>query len=397
MNKESLISYVSKLCERHLQKKKAGGITLWALLSIAFFLTISITGELIDILSNKESRLLFIPVLTVCVNYGYFAFIGVLGIILLFTVTPLRSARSTIDILTMPIFSASFIVLLIFYGVMNFHSAFSAPNERTFLIFYLIGCFIFINIMGNLLQAAKNFILKKRKKYSLLEIKELIIYPKEYLRITAVILLLIAIIGLTVCTVVLHDIILLNSPQLKILLKVGIELFSLNVVFILMTHNIREQFRYEWIEKLERDIYLYNLSEDEIRRQLEDDIFSAKPVRWIKNQKDIIIGSLKENEKVLIACETELDEIGKSSISSKEKVDRAKDTYSKAKKEYNFHVNRYNLILGKLNKFLRSFVISAEEREEVNTLLLDLETSPVFTKIEQLIKSIDKKYKDLVD
>ena len=132
----------------------------------------------------------------------------------------------------------------------------------------------------------------------------------------------------------------LKVNQMKLLLMTSFELFGLNILVIILFHQYSQLQKYDWLENLEKDIYLKDLSNEEIIEKLESHFLGISPKAWIEKKRRQLIGLRKEWLEYLCEKEKELEEVYSLHEEKEEINARAKKVCDELGKRYDSYRNR---------------------------------------------------------
>lgn len=392
VSKKDLIVYISKQNDRNLSRQSASGVTLWALIGAFVYLLAIIINNFVQILNSNDTKSWFLPILGIVIGAGYFSFLGALSMLIwLSPEKVLRKVRPRLDIFADSIISIPINISYLLYAILYFYLALNASiYNLSFFACILLGLFFIHNPTYIIYKKIKELVDKVRKKYFYSEVGNMLIWSNASVSIT---LLLITIAGLILLFLNYKDMTLtLKVNQMKLLLMTSLELFGLNILVIILFHRYSQLQKYDWLENLEKDIYLKDLSNEEIIEKLESHFLWISPKEWIKKKRRQLIGLHKEWLEYLCKGEKKLEEVYSLHEEKEEINARAKKVCDELGKGYNSYRNRMMDISNDVLLFSKKYVKN-EEIEEMK--LLANEMKNLGEQIQKKAKSLRTKCKQL--
>ncbi len=285
MDKESLIAYISKLNERNLQRQRASGFTIWAIIGVFVFLILDLIDKIIEINSSVDLKLYLVIILSglsfVCIS-----------ITLLMVSLTMYSKSNSIRRFDSTIYSKSFLInfvpLSLVFLVLSFTSLKAAGFAATinispwifwafFLGFAVNGIYPFINKLYQIRKSSK----------AKIPYPEISMFSLRTKRLTSIIYAIFAIVILLCVYLTYQSISLpLKDQQISLLIKTSIEILGSFIIFIAIFWNIGSSNRHDWLENLEMEIYLNNLTESQIVEKLESEYIGIDIFKWILKRQE---------------------------------------------------------------------------------------------------------------
>lgn len=391
-SKKDLTVYISKLNDRNLSRQSATGFTLWALIGAFVYLLAIIINNFVQILNSNDTTLWFLPILGIVIGAGYFLVLGTLSILnWLSPEKVLRTVRPRLDTFAHSIIVIPINILYLLYAILYFYLALNASiYNLSFFACILLGMFFIHNPIYIIYKKIKELIDKVRKGYLYREVGNMLI---EVNVLTSIILLLITIAGLFLLFLNYKDMTLtLKVNQIKLLLMTSLELFGLNILVIILFNRYSQLRKYDWLENLEKDIYLKDLSNEEIIEKLESHFLWISPKAWIEKKRSQLLGLYKEWLEYLCEKEKELEDVYSLHEEKEEIYARAMKAYEELGKGFDSYNNRIRDILNNVKLFLSKFM-SGEEKEEMK--LLVNEVANLSEQIRKKAEPLRAKHKQL--
>lgn len=343
VSKKDLIVYISKQNDRNLSRQSASGFTLWALIGAFVYLLAIIINNFVQILNSNDTKSWFLPILGIVIGAGYFSFLGALSMLIwLSPEKVLRKVRPRLDIFANSIISIPINISYLLYAILYFYLALNASiYNLSFFACILLGLFFIHNPTYIIYKVIKELFDKVRKKYFYREVDDMLIWTNASVSICVVFLALITVAGLFLLFLNYKDMtLILKVNQMKLLLMTSLELFGLNILVIILFHRYSQLQKYDWLENLEKDIYLKDLSNEEIIEKLESHFLWISPIAWIEKKRRQLIGLRKEWLEYLCEKEKELEEVYSLHEEKEEINARAKKVCDELGKRYDSYRNR---------------------------------------------------------
>lgn len=399
VSKKALIVYISKLNDRNLSRQSASGFTLWALIGALVYLLAIIINNFVQILNYNDTKLWFLPILGLVIGAGYFSFLGALSI--LSWLSPekvLRKVRPRLDIFADSIISIPINISYLLYAILYFYLALNASiYNLSIFTCILLGIFFIHNPTYIIYKEIKELFDKVRKKYFYREVDDMLIWANASISICVAFLLLITVAGLFLLFFKYLNYkdmtLILKVNQMKLLLMTSLELFGLNILVIILFRQYSQLHKYDWLENLEKDIYLKDLSNEEIIEKLESHFLGISPKAWIEKKRTQLICLRKEWLEYLCEGETKLEEVYSLHEEKEEINAHAKKFCDELGKRYDSYHNRMMDILNNVKLFLQLKSVNDEEKEEMKLMVNELKnleeqiqkkSKPLKTKCKQL-------------
>jgi hypothetical protein len=376
MDRQQLINFISKRIDREISRPRSSGFTLWALSGIILYLLYDLTNNFFLIISAPEISNLFLPISAGIINLCFFLMLftaGILFISLSKSEGEVREAKSSISQSTWLLVTFPANVSYILFSAINYFAATDAYQYNlSFLLFMLFALFFILNPANMVYEKATHAIYKWQKKYTLLKLNEVKIYTYQlYFKIAGTVFLLIALIGLSANFLNFKNTTitaLASSDDIKLLLISSFEIFAINLFLAVLAYIFRDRTLFFEMEKLEKDIYLNDISESEIMERL-DKILGIPIVRWIKSKISLLKAMCNQQTKVLSDCECKLDDVMQTTEKNDEIVKSTLKETNRTIRIYNTKAKDANYIIGKLWKLVEHPSISGDELSEVKSII----------------------------
>lgn len=308
MDRETLISYISKLNDRNLQQQQASGFTLWAILGLIAYLILGLSDKIPLIYNSTELKFYLVIFSAGVIDFLILICLLIFSIIEYSTPFGKRKFFSTVDSKSsfMSIFPFCFIVFV--FSIINFIAANLVETIKMspwiFWSFFLILALTGINPF---IQKAKRFIKSSKKTY--LNISE----DTPGMRLTnSITYAYLSIIGLLFLYFTYRDIsIPLEAVQITLLLKTSIEIFAFLILVYFLFYDLNSKNKFVWLKKLEMEIYIDDLSDNEIRERLEKEYIGYNVLKWISRRNEVLNTVSNEYLNLLKEEKPKMDEIMK--------------------------------------------------------------------------------------
>jgi len=329
MDKRDIATLITKLNDRNLQRRRESGITNYILISILIIIIFKLI-ELAPILLNENDirQNLTIILCTLCISFG------LCQIIITYTAT--IGGKNRLKLISKEVESESFIEhvvnylialiplsisvsLVLFFGCKWF------PIVATIYFSLIVIFFIFLDMNYG-----------TEKKFQLTKV-EGSGKPADEKSLIVILSYIIAVAWLftTIVYIVKIDFIVYNNEVVD-KIKFGLLLYSipfiLNFIFDLQKKSLRNKL----LEDIEAEIYLNNLTDDEIKDRLREKYMGVGIDFWIERQA-------KMTEELIHEIDFKLGEIAQFRIEA-EKVDKTKypREFKERKKEIGMRLNGLN-------------------------------------------------------
>lgn len=306
MDKESLITYISKLNDRNLQRQQSSGFTIWAILGVFAYLILDLSGKVPLVYKSPELIQYLVIFFAGLINLFVLIFLLIFPILLNSVSSGARRIFSNTS--AAYILPVSYILFLFSYIDIKAASMVTKVNMPS-MIFWIFAIFFAINGLIPLVQIPIRFIKSRKAKTYYPEISP---FTPKIRIILSVIYTIVSIIGLLFLYITYRDIYISIEPtQISLLLKISIEMLGFFILIIAFLKVIESSNRFAWLENLEREIYLDNLSETEIEERLEKDYIGYNIFKWITKREQLLV--IKSNELLDLFEEgkPKIEEIGK--------------------------------------------------------------------------------------
>ena len=296
MERNDLITYISKSNDRNIQRQKAAGFSIWAIIAAMAYIAIRAIDDSFIILDDQCARHWFLPILTIIINLGYCVILFFVALIVSTSRRTIRLMRSTSDVFLLRLFEFWINIFYLIYGILNIYVVFLSFRYGlpmwlflTFGIFYLHNPIFFgSKEIWRYFSYFMDF-----KKYKL-QIREYFYWRASYGTVYAFLLIVISIIGFILIYLFLSNISMpLESEQLKVSIKLSSEIFSLSFLLLLLPWQIQEWGKNNWLLEFEKEIYLKDLSMEDIKERLETEIIGSDIRIWIGRQREKYLDVLK--------------------------------------------------------------------------------------------------------
>lgn len=288
MERKDLIDYISKLNERNLKRQSASGFTLWAIVGVIVYLSNKIINNIFEIQKLDYPFFLFIQILALVLNYGFSVSIVLIGLAYIATTEKRRLTKPNLEMSSSLFIVISFFFLYISFSLINFYAAASTLQKAgtwiflSFSLFYIYNFPIYIAY-----KKFKYFFMKRRGIFYHPEIEDFNPWEKRQFTLVGIIFIIIAVIILVANYIVNSKISLPSDyDYVKLIFKTSIEIFLFFILIILLAFQIKAITKHSWLELLERDIYLNELSTDEIMDRLETEYIGSSVDKWIQRQRE---------------------------------------------------------------------------------------------------------------
>ncbi|MBZ9688392.1 hypothetical protein G9F72_018850 [Clostridium estertheticum] len=341
------LDFIVRLNDRESNKKRGTGITLWALIGVEAVLLIKIIDSLPKIFINNKSIIISLVLITLLLNFSLS--LSSIWSFLLSTLSfnKSRNIISTVDkqknnIMKFYIYVFIILTILINSLVIIYTHKVLWVSPYSYAVSFLI-----ISVMPDLIK-----FLKSHKKYK----SKYIISPNSSFQRLGinVINLLFNAIGFFVLTLFgymdfnkVYS--LLNNIEY---LKTSIQIVAFLIILIILTEQYLQSIKYEWLECLERRIFIEKLNADQIKLLFSKEFLGTSVREWFSD----IEGSININKQDL---EYKMNELSNRDIKIKSKMTK---NYSKLKELTSCNKICTDCIITKeSNKFQEIIDISKEK------------------------------------
>ncbi len=307
MDKEALITYISKLNDRNLQHQQASGFTLWAILGLIAYLILDISDKIPSIINSTELK--FYLVIFSAGVIDFLILIGLLIFSLMVYSTPFGKRRffSIVDSRSSVLLISPICFMFLVFSIINFKAAnFVVTINMSPWIFWGFSLILALNGISPFILKANRYI-KSKKNY--LEISGLTLEMKLVSSITYII---VSIIGLIVLYFTYRNIsIPLEANQISLLLKSSIEIFVFFILILSFFNALSSNNKFDWLKNLEMEIYLDDLSESDIKERLEREYIGYNVLKWISKRRALLNTVSNECLNLLKEEKSKVEEIRK--------------------------------------------------------------------------------------
>jgi len=314
MDKQALINYISKLNDRNLQKKQVSGFTSWAILGVFAYLLLDF-AEIIPIIYNSpEFRLYALIILAGMVNFSaslFFVIISITNIPKSFKVRRFSSKidTSTSIVIIIPTSFVSFVFAFINLIAANY----SKILEISPSMFWIFSIYFSLNGISPILLKLNRYRKSKKSKTTYPELSSYSFKSKLIISIT---LFIISLLGFFLLFVTYQDFTIpLNDETISSLLRLNIEIIVFFALILVFFGNVVSSNKNNWLENLELEIYLNDLTESDIKEKLESEYYGVNLIKWIEKRNDKLNAKATEILKLLEEEKKEIKESLQSEMS----------------------------------------------------------------------------------
>lgn len=385
MDKDSLTSYISKLNDRNLQRQRASGFTLWAIFGVMAFLILDLIDKIPIVIDSQELWFYFIIILVGVIDL--FILIQLLLIsIMLYSenhksrrLYPLAGSRSsTVGVLLI----SSFYFL---FSIINLKAAnLIIELKKSPYFFWIFSIFLSLIAIISIFTEAYKLIKSYSSKIS---------YPKistpsiEMKYLISIFCMIISITGLVFFYITYKDIsFTLRSTDISLLLKTSIEIVGFFIIIMAYFQNIISKNKFQWLEDLEEEINLENLTESDIRERLERDYIGVGILKWLSRREDKLKTAATEFENYLKEKMPELEEIKQIDGKYQHEITGRRDEIcSKMKKKYSIYSSIGKETSIQLKQILKQGIPDKEEISGIENMIRSMEKQ---------LNDIDKKQQE---
>nr|QNO50033.1 hypothetical protein MMAJBCMK_00016 [Methanosarcinales archaeon ANME-2c ERB4] len=267
------LEYIMKLNDRKLNRQKASGFTVWALLTALTILIFTIIENLKLIFSSSDNYFLLWLFISVSIN--------TLSALLIICACSDKSAlgrdRRLVTKLSESSIGSTFILFLLILLsalIINVYVGIESSSKNLESSpYYLFGVFFFFLICA----ACGDWLVKRRARKKGLGLPEAAVHNKvnTIFFVVAFILFSVSIFSITDIEKNIH--VLNNIGIIKLTLYIGISVFILLTLIGLAANRIE----YDWIENLERKIMIEDLKAEEIRSIFVKEFLGETVMQWL--------------------------------------------------------------------------------------------------------------------
>lgn len=313
MDKQALINYISKLNDRNLQKKKVSGFTTWAILGVFAYLLFDFAEKIPIIYNSSEFRLYLLIILAGLVNFSVLLFLLIISITNITKSFNLRRFSSQIDKNTSILFFIPTCFVLLVFAFINFKAAnYSQILEISPSIFWIFSIYFTLNGISPIFLGLNRYRKSKKSKTTYPELSSFSFKMKVMI---SIIWSIISLLGFYLLFVAYRDFsIPLNDVIISLLLKISIEIIVFLALIMVFFENVKSSNKDNWLENLELEIYLNDLTESEIREKLESEYFGVNIIKWIEKRNNELNAKATEFLKLLDEEKQEIEEILQSEM-----------------------------------------------------------------------------------
>jgi len=386
---EKLLNYINVLSERNIKRQSSSGFTLWALLAFVVYLTSDIGAGIFSIIKFRVQYNYVYLLIAGEFNFLYWFMLGSISVVYLLSPETKR-AFSSLELFYRVVYNIFIYTIYMLFIFININAVYIAYHDRLNYWIYIVNAGFFTsNIIISPIKKIKHFLaLRSNKKLSLVDIDELEIKSKA-LNVTYFITTLLFSISGMVLMVLFFNIDIFDTKYLdanNIIIKMGAEIFLLFVLIMFIVKRMVEINKISWLEKLEKDIYIYNLSEEEIKSRLEKDYFGSTPLGWLNMKKNDILKIQEEWFNYLNACLDKLSNIDSEPISVSDK----KDKFNLLSND----INKYNELMRYKSAKIYSVILSYLKRNATSEEFGDIKkiTTEILTDKDRIKRKSDEIY-----
>lgn len=366
MDKQALIRYIAIINDRNLQKKQTSGFSQWAILGILAYLILDFCDKIPLIFSSSEVKFYSIIILAIILNFSFCAILLFMSITVQSKIPKMRRLSSEISSLSSIIFYIPFGFILLFAAFINLEAANYMKiinlNPWPLMVFSI---YFAINAISPLLQKINHYRKSKKAKSSYPEINE---FSNKIRIAISIIFSIISIAGILILYIAYWGIsIPIETNDISLVLKTGFEIVGFFLLVLIFFDNISSSNKYKWLENLETEIYLEDLSENEIKERLDREYLGVKILKWISLQNGKI-NTITSEFLDLIKEETEnLESITTIDKSFQhERIGRLEEIDRRVKEKFNGHLDIIKEINFKLDEIKKQGLFDEEEKVEIN-------------------------------
>lgn len=300
--------YISKLNDRALSKRKASGLTTWAIIGVVAILFLRLIDQIPLLFKNNEYSF-FIPyTLSIVINLE----ITILMILLSFLMFSMSSfenritsriSKSASRLTTVPLTS-----ILFTFGILNFYVSHIVAGKSIKSFPYTSFGIIFA--INSIYPIISKFIKNRKVKIKSQDLPELATDPLRSSKYKMVYDSAFACLSLGYAYLI---IISLSDAALKtdIIQNIGcykfaFELSALIILLVLLLFQLADSVKHNFLESLERKIILENLSPDRIKAIFIQEYLGETTKEWVEKVQSELQDKFK---KAMEAFPSALDEL----------------------------------------------------------------------------------------
>lgn len=365
MDKQALIRYIAIINDRNLQKKQTSGFSQWAILGILAYLILDFCDRIPLIFSSSEVKFYSIIILAIILNFSFCAILLFISITVPSKIPKMRRLSSEISSNSSINFFIPFGFILLFTAFINFEAANYMKiinlNPWPLMVFSI---YFAINAIFPLLQKINHYRKSKKAKSSYPEINE---FSNKIRIAISIIFSIISIAGILILYIAYRGLsIPIETNDISLALKTSFEIVGFFLLVLIFFGNISSSNKYKWLENLETEIYLEDLSENEIKEKLDREYLGVKILKWISLQ-DGKINTITSEFLDLIKEETEnLESITTIDKSFQhERIGRLEEIDGRVKGKFNDYLDIISAINFKLDEIKKQGLFDKEEEVEI--------------------------------
>ena len=365
MDKQALIRYIAIINDRNLQKKQTSGFTQWAILGILAYLILDFCDKIPLIFSSPEVKFYSIIILAIILNFSLCAILLFFSITVPSEIPKMRRLSSKISSNSSLVLYLPSVFILLFSAFINLEAAnymkiinLNPWPLRAFSIYFAFTAIISIS------QKINQYRISKKAKFSYPEICE---FSNKIRIAISIIAAIISITGILILYIAYWGIsIPIETNDISLALKTGFEIVGFFLLVLIFFDNISSSNKYKWLENLETEIYLEDLSENEIKEKLDREYLGVKILKWISLQ-DGKINTITSEFLDLIKEETEnLESITTIDKSFQhERIGRLEEIDVRVKGKFNDYLDIIREINFKLDEIKKQGLFDKEEEVEI--------------------------------
>jgi|GEM_PF-3949580 len=399
MDKESLIAYISKLNDRNLNRQQASGFTIWAILGILAFLVLDLSEKIPSVYYSIELKFYSIIILAMITDFLPLVFFIYSILILNSTIFGKRRFSSTVESKSEMLTLIPFCFVLIVFSIINLEAASLVTTLNISpWVFQVFALYFGINGISPIIKKAYQFRKSLKAKTYYPEISWFSIKTRT---IFSIVFTIMAIISSFLLYLIIRDItISLEAAEISLIIKTDIEILAILILILFLFNVINSSNRFDWLENLEREIYIDDLSEIEIKEKLEREYIGYDIFKWLSKREEILNKKVNEILTLLEDGKQKLDEIEKIDPKYQfEIVGKTDEIFTKLKRKSDEYRSLVKQILFQVTEITKQGIPEEEEINEIKTISemwlkqvenIEMKTNALIINSRQILSKIEK-------
>lgn len=362
------LDYIIKLNDRELNRRRASGFTLWALLGAVALLFVQVFDRLSLIWSSPLGLYLFITLSAAVANLSVCLLILFMPPIILQYAAQDRRMTSIVNKRTSQLATYYLLFLLTLMSVFNFYSAITAYDRYLYAWpFYVFGFFCIVQVVFPWINTKIITRSVESKGLTIPEISSGPFGSEKLRKILVPIILILGCLLLFTCIFSFYDLFSAHYIMSNFeLMKISLRFVILLILILVLLREYGKKLKFDWLENLERRIIIEDLNAEQIKLLFVQEFLGIKTVDWINSIQEELAVKADQFFRVLEKAQQELTSIGGINKDFKFEIDgRKKATCDKVNEAY---LGYYEYSLGKVEQIQMLFNQSPLNSDEALAL-----------------------------